>query len=67
MDRRTPQAANSPAGDFRTEPAIDPNDHRQHGTEQQYSGQAVRQQVDPEGAVIGEAADPMLLDRIGFG
>ena len=56
-----------PTGNFRAEPAIDPNDDRQHCTQQQHRWQAVREQVSPEGAVIGEAADPVLLDRISFG
>ena len=56
-----------PTGNFRAEPAIDPNDDRQHRTQQQHRWQAVREQVSPEGAVIGEATDPVLLDRISFG
>ena len=54
------------AGNFRTESAIDPNDHGQYGAQQQHGRQAVKQQVGPEGAVIGKAADPMLLDGVGF-
>jgi hypothetical protein len=55
-----------PAGNFRTEPAVDPNDDGQHGTQQQHGRQAVEQQVGPEGRVINDIANPVLLDLVNF-
>ncbi|MND91685.1 hypothetical protein D3C80_838200 [compost metagenome] len=55
-----------PAGDFRAQAAVDADNHRQHGSQQQQSGQAVHQQVTPESSMIEDVTDPMLLNGADF-
>ncbi|MNF90286.1 hypothetical protein D3C84_728460 [compost metagenome] len=54
------------AGDFRTQSAIDPDDHRQHGDQQQQPRQAVNDQIGPKGSMIEDVTDPMFLDGADF-
>ncbi|MOA19851.1 hypothetical protein D3C78_1402580 [compost metagenome] len=56
-----------PAGDFRTQAAVDADNRRQHQGQQQQSGQAIHQQVIPECSMIDDVTDPMLLNGADFG
>ena len=55
-----------PPGDFRTQPAVNPDDHGQRDHQKQQSGQAVNQQVGPEGSVIQYIAHPVFLNGADF-
>eukprot|EP00659_Diplonema_papillatum_P013428 gene13428-biopygen13468 len=55
-----------PAGNFRAEPTIDPNNHGQHDAQQQHGRQPVEQHIRPERPVVDDVADPALLDGLGL-